>query len=141
WWTFIPLYGRYIGLSLSQIGIVVAVLMLPFAFSFAAAEIADRSERMRNVMIGLFISGLSIAALALVEHHTMWTLLAFGMMSMVGYAIILPSLNAMITLLSPKKIQGSATAMTDMMVFCSIIVGSPIIGRMIDVFGWPSTFV
>jgi MFS family permease len=119
---------------------MVAVFTLPFMLSFLAAEVADRSERLRNMMFGLLLAGLSVAFLAVLPH-TVTTLLVCGMVSMFGYAIALPSVSAVVTLVSPRQLKGSATAVFDLTMFGAIMVSSPILGALIDAFGWSMTFI
>ncbi len=137
---FIPLFAKAQGYSLLEIGLLVLAMNLPYLFSFIAAEIADHSERLRNIVIGFGVSAVSLAALSIWNEHS-WQLMLLMFCFMAGYAIIIPSVSGVATMLTPKRYTGTSTAAIDLVIFGAAIVLSPVFGILIDTFGWNSSFL
>lgn len=137
--AFIPLYAQEIGFSLSKIGVLVLVMNIPFLLSFVAAEIADRSERLRNIIIGFAISSISLGCMSL-WHTEEWAVWVFSFLMMAGYAIALPSIDSITTVLTPKKYTGTGSALNDLFTFLSVMIFSPVIGYLIDALNWQYLF-
>jgi MFS family permease len=138
--AYVTLYAATHGYSLIEVGMLVLVMNLPFVFSFFAAEISDRSERLRNVIIGCGISALGLAALSIGLDQRL-ALYGFAALVMVGFSILLPSISGVLTVLTPAAHRGTGSAMFDLVVFGSVVVFSPLIGYGIDAFGWEATFL
>lgn len=132
---YLPLYAASLGFSLIEIGALVLALNTPFLLSVFAAEVADHLERLGNVVIGFSVSCIAFALLAFFHQHD-WQLFVFGFLIVAGYSIINPSLNAIVSLLSPKKYAGTATAATFIVAYVSAVIFSPLIGGVIDASGW-----
>ncbi len=137
---FIPLFAIANGFSLFQIGVLVVVMNLPYLFSFIAAEVADHSERLRNLIIGLGISAIAVAALSF-WNTASWHLYLLGFFFMTGYAILIPSVSGIATMLIPKKYNGTGTAMIDLLIFSAVVLLAPLFGLLIDAIGWEQTFI
>ena len=60
---FIPLFGLSIDLSLSAIALLMAVMYLPFIFSYFFSELSDRLRQMNVIATGLFIGAFSFISL------------------------------------------------------------------------------
>ncbi|MFC1598333.1 MFS transporter [Patescibacteria group bacterium] len=138
--TFLPLYAVAQGYSLVKIGLLVLVMNIPFIFSFISAEIADHSERLRNVIVGFGLSAIAIGLLSILHDDGLW-LFALGFVFMAGYSVILPSISSVITILTPKQYTGTGSATLDMTIFISAIIFSPVIGFIVDTFDWGTTFL
>jgi len=138
--SFIPLYAQSQGYSFKEIGLLVLVMNTPYLFSFIAAEVADHSERFRNIMIGFGISALAIAGLS-IWHYQSWQFIALAFCFMSGYAIMFPSISGVASMLTPKKDTGTSTAAIDLIIFMSAVALSPLLGFFIDATGWRGTFL
>lgn len=138
--TFLPLYADSLGLGVIQIGLLLLVMNLPFLLSFISAEIADRSERLRNVIIGFGVSALALVLLS-IFHSNAVSLYILAFFVVAGFSIILPSISSVITILTPKKFMGTSSAMIDLMMFAAMIVFPPVIGELIDARGWETAFI
>lgn len=133
--TFIPLYAASIGFSVVKIGLLVLVMNIPFLLSFLAAELADHSERLRNILVGLGISAVALGLLSLWREAD-WHIFFFAFLLMAGYAIALPSISSIVTVLTPKKYVGTGSALVDIVLALSTVVFAPIVGQLIDRFSW-----
>lgn len=137
---YIPLYAESLGFSLVQIGLLVMVMNVPFILSIISAEIADHSERIRNVVIGMLITAISMGALAL-WNDKMWHIFVAGFFLVAGYSIVAPSLSSIITVLTPKEQTGTSSALLELTLQMAVVIFGPIIGLSIDVFDWEITFL
>jgi len=139
--TYVPLYAMAQGYTHVQTGLLLLVMGSPFFVSFLTAEMADHSERFRNIIVGLIVSSIALGGLAQWGQGTGWHLFACGFLLMAGFAIIEPSLSAIVTMLTPKKESGTSSAVMGCMVFLSVVVFSPVMGFLIDGYGWQKTFI
>lgn len=138
--AFLPLYAYDKGYSLVSVGLLVLVMNIPFVFSFISAEIADHSERLRNIIFGAALSAVALGLLSVFHSTSTWLfVLAFFLMA--GYSIILPSLSSVITVLTPKKYTGTGSAMIDIALFSAAVVQAPLVGFIIDKLGWDNMFL
>jgi MFS family permease len=137
---YIPLYAESLGFSLVHIGLLVMVMNVPFILSIFSAEIADHSERIRNVVIGMLIAAVSMGALAL-WNDQMWHLFVAGFFLVAGYSIVAPSLSSIITVLTPKEYSGTSTAMLELVLQMTVVFFGPVVGLSIDALDWETTFL
>lgn len=137
---YIPLYAESLGFSLVQIGLLVMVMNVPFILSIFSAEIADHSERIRNVVIGMIIAAVSMGALAL-WNDQMWHIFVAGFFLVAGYSIVAPSLSSIITVLTPKEYSGTSTALLELVLQMAVVIFGPMVGLSIDVLNWEATFL
>ena len=138
-YTFLPLFAVSQGYGIMGIGLLVLVSHVPFLFSFVAAEMADSSERMMNIIFGFAISATGFFLLSF--WNTTGFALAVGIfVIMSGVALLAPSIAGMVTMLAPRKASGTTSVMMSYMMFSSSAVISPIMGRLVDSYDWSQTF-
>ncbi|OGY86882.1 MAG: hypothetical protein A2233_05535 [Candidatus Kerfeldbacteria bacterium RIFOXYA2_FULL_38_24] len=137
--TFLPLYATDKGFSIPQVGLLVLIITLPSIFSFVVVEIANRYERLRNIIFGALISAIA-ALMFFILKPTGIEIFLCGFLLSLGYAIALPSLNAVITVLTPKQYTGTGSALINIAWFASVMIFAPIIGFLLDRFGWHFTY-
>lgn len=138
--TYVSLYAISRGFTFVETGVLLLVMTLPYFFSFLSAELADRTERIRNTVIGIAISTIALFCFA-IGVRSDWQIFASGFILVVGYAIALPSVGSMIDVMTPKKVNGRGAALTDMMFFMSVVCFAPIVGWLIDRGGWEYMFL
>lgn len=138
-YTFLPLFAVSLGYGIVGIGTLVLISHIPFLLSFVAAEIADSSERMMNIVIGFAISTTGFFLLSV--WHSSGIALAVGLfVVMAGVALLAPSIAGMVTMLAPKKASGTSSVMMSYMMFGSSAVMSPVMGRLVDAYDWAQSF-
>ena len=137
--TFLPLYARYLGYSISAAGTVL-LTNIPFLFSVLFAETADHKGRLRNVIMAFAISGITAFLLSLFSSSG-WLFVLIAVIFMVGHAMSIPALTAIISILTSKKSTGSSAAFLDIAAFGGAILFAPGIGLCVDIMGWRSTFI
>ncbi len=137
--VFLPLLAVSWGWSLLQVGLLVLVINTPYLLSFIAAELADHTERFAVALCGILLSATACLALASWHTHNLWVL-ALGASLVLGYTMVAPALNSLVAVLAPPSVMGTASAMMDIMLFGSSMVFGPVIGWLIDRYGWQTTF-
>lgn len=131
--VFIPLLALSLNLGLREIALLMAVMYLPFIFSFFFTEATDRLKKMNIIATGLFIGGLSFIFLSFIVDQ-MWIVLLASMISL-SLAIIRPAYNGMITHLTPRRMLGEVTGLNNLFVRLGHIVGPILTGVVADVYG------
>lgn len=137
--VFVPLFGLSMNFSLTSISLLMAVMYLPFIFSFFFSEIEDRMQRMNVIAMGLFIGALSYALLFLIVKET-WMILLVVMTSF-SLAIIRPAYNGAITRLTPRQMLGEVTGFNNLIERLGRILGPILTGFIADVYGLKITFL
>ncbi|MBU0578213.1 MFS transporter [Patescibacteria group bacterium] len=131
-YVFIPLFALVINLSLSKIALLMAVMYLPFIFSFFFSEVSDRLSKMNVIAVGLFIGAVSFVLLTFIVHQ-LWVVVLASMTSL-SLAIIRPAYNGMITHLSPRRMLGEITGLNNLFVRIGYIIGPIFSGIIADLY-------
>jgi MFS family permease len=139
--TYIPLYAQSNGYNHVETGFLILIMTIPFAFSFLTAEIADHSERFRNIVIGALVASVALFGVAVWGGNASWYLFGWAFLLMAGFAMIEPSLSAIISMLAPKRESGTSSEVIDLMTFGSVTLFSPLMGFLADGFGWERAFL
>ncbi len=128
--VFIPLFALSIDLNLREVALLMAVMYLPFIFSFLISEVTDRLKRMDVIAMGLFIGGFSFILLSFLVGQLWVAVLAT--MTSVSLAIIRPVYNGMITRLTPHRMLGEITSLNNIALRLGYVVGPVISGLIAD---------
>lgn len=136
--TFVPLYAAEQGFSVDRVGVLVLIANLSFLLSFFSGEISDRAGYVNNIVVGFFVSAMALFSLAFAT--TSMGIFASTFLFTAGYALFFPAIQAVITSLISKKHTGIASAAVHMCMLLSVAVASPIIGVLIDVLTWKTSF-
>ncbi|QQR84100.1 MFS transporter [Candidatus Peregrinibacteria bacterium] len=138
-YIFIPLFGLSIDMPLSTIALLMAVMYLPYAFSFFMSEITSRFHQLTTIATGLFVGAGSFILLFFIVHQT-WILLLVSLTSL-SMALIRPAYNGAISRLTPRRLLGEITSLNHFVERIGRILGPIITGLVADRFGIPSTFL
>jgi len=138
-YTFIPLFGLSMHLDLKSISLLMAVMYLPFIFSFFFSELEDRLPRMNLIAIGLFIAAVSYALLFLIVPQSGVILLVI--MTSFSMAIIRPAYQGAITRLAPAHQLGEVTGFDNLIERLGRILGPLFTGFIADVYGIQTAFL
>lgn len=138
--VFIPLFGLSIHLDLSSIALLMAVMYIPFIFSYLFSELSDRLEsRMSVIAIGLFIGAFSFVSLYFIVGKV-WLMILAASVSL-SLAIIRPVYNGAITRLTPRRMLGEVTGFNNFADRVGRIVGPILTGLIADIYGIEITFL
>ncbi|WP_181519913.1 MFS transporter [Anoxybacillus ayderensis] len=94
-WGLFPLYFTSLGLSVSQIGIIVAVYPASWGIcQLFTGIISDRFDRKKMIAYGMWLQALAMWFMLIVDHMTLW-ILGAALLGL-GTAIVYPTLQAAI---------------------------------------------
>lgn len=136
---FIPLFGLSINLDLHSIALLMAVMYLPYVFSYFFSEMSDRMKRMNVIATGLFIGSLSFILLYFIVDKT-WVVLLAAAISL-SMAIVRPAYNGAITRLTPRRMLGEVTGYNNFIERLGRIVGPVMAGLVADAYGLQIAFL
>lgn len=129
-YIFIPLFALSINLDLKSVALLMAVMYMPFVFSFFISELTDRLKRMNVIAMGLFIGGLSFILLSFLVEQLWVAVLAT--MTSVSLAILRPAYNGMLTRLTPRSNLGEITGFNNVAMRLGFVVGPIVSGLIAD---------
>jgi MFS family permease len=89
-WIAVPLYLTSQGLGITAVGVVVGVHSAMYFLQIATGGLADRIGRRPPVLAGMFIAGLGVLGMGLVNGYLPWAILAG--VSGLGMALLYPNL-------------------------------------------------
>ncbi len=135
---FIPLFAASIHLSLPKIALLMAVMYMPFVFSFIISEATDRWKRMDVIAFGLLIGALAFVFLSFILNEILIAIMAT--MKSVSLAILRPAYNGMITHLTPRRMLGEVTSLNNISMRLGFIVGPILTGVLADAYGLRMSF-
>ena len=131
--VFIPLFALSINLSLKSIALLMAVMYLPYIFSYFFSEIADKCKRMNVIAFGLFVGALSFILLYFLVTQVF--VMLFAATISLSMAIIRPAYNGAITRLTPRRMLGEVTGFNNLIERLGRIIGPILTGIVADVYG------
>ena len=137
-YIFIPLFALTIDLGLKQIAVLMAVMYIPFVFSFVISELTDRLERMHVIAMGLFIGSFAFIMLTFITQSVGVAFMAT--LTSASLAIIRPAYNGMITRLTPRRMLGEVTSLNNVALRFGYVVGPVLTGFIADRFSLPASF-
>lgn len=131
--VFLPLFALSINLSLGQVALFMAVMYVPFIFSYFFSEVAGHARKKNVIATGLFIGATSYILLSFVVDQA-WVVVLATMTSL-ALAIIRPAYNGVITHLTPRRMLGEITGLNNLLIRLGHIVGPIFSGLIADAYG------
>ncbi|WP_423747314.1 MFS transporter (plasmid) [Haladaptatus sp. SPP-AMP-3] len=89
-WIGVPLYLTSQGLGIAAVGVVVGVHSAMYFLQIGTGGLADRIGRRPPVIIGMFVAGVGVLGMTVVEGYLLWAVMAG--ISGVGMALLYPNL-------------------------------------------------
>ncbi len=125
--TLLPLYVRSLGLEAFHVGMLLATFSLAFlVFQFASGTLSDRAGRKIPTALGL---GLEAIVLVVLPHTGTFAILAAIMVLYgIAYALLFPSISALITDCTTPEEYGKATGIFHALLTAGVAIGAPVIG-------------
>jgi predicted MFS family arabinose efflux permease len=126
--SFLPLLAtQIVGVDASQVGILFTVGGLVSMFLFIpAGRLADRMDKKVLIIIGMLLSGLSMAGFAFFREY--WLLIAMSIMGNIGFTLFTPAAVALLSNNVPGYWQGTAMGIYGAAEDMGIILGSAVGG-------------
>ena len=137
-YPFLPVFARGLGVDLTSMSLLMTARSLLGITSPLFAPMADRRGRKFGMLVGtvIFTFGVSLVAI----HPSFWTLAIALMLAMLGKYMFDPAMQAYFGDRIPYHQRGTALAVTEVAWSMSFIVGVPVVGFLIDRFGWSAPF-
>jgi len=133
WGLFPLLFARH-GLSLSAIGLLVAVYPLVWGVGqLATGALSDRVGRKRLIAGGLALQAASLGVIAVGEGFAIWAIGAIGLG--IGTAMAYPTLLAAVGDVAHPAWRASAVGVYRLWRDAGFVVGALLSGAVADLFG------
>ena len=138
-YTFLPIYGAAIGLSSTQVGLLLGVNVLLIAFlQRPGGRLADRTRPVVLMVAGIIVSGLAVIAMPMVDHFG-WVL-AMNVLMGVANGIAVPAALVLAGREGTRVGMGSVMGLFDAALSLGFIVSPILLGLVLDIFGINSIF-
>ena len=137
-YPFLPIFARGLGVDISTMSLLMTGRSLIGATSPLFASIGDRRGRKFGMLLGTVIFTLGVGLVAL--YPNIWTLAIALILAVLGKYMFDPSMQAYFGDRIPYAQRGTALAVTEVAWSMAFIVGVPIVGFLIDRFGWSAPF-
>ena len=138
-YTFLPLLGLDIGITSSEVGIILGVnIFLIAVLQRACAGIADRSDPRLLIILGTVISGVAVFAMPYAKGFVI--ILALNIVMGAANGISMPAGFVLTGQVGRKMGMGSIMGLTDAGWSLGMIVSPIFSGLVMDSFGLPSIF-
>lgn len=137
-YPFLSVFARGLGVDLSTMSLLMTVRSLLGTSGPLFAPIADRRGRKFGMLAGILIFTFGVSLVAI--YPSFWTLAIALMFSIVGKYMFDPAMQAYFGDRIPYHQRGTALAVTEVAWSLSFIVGVPVVGFLIDKFGWSAPF-
>ena len=137
-YPFLPIFARGLGVDISTMSLLMTGRSLIGATSPLFASIGDRRGRKFGMLLGTLIFTLGVGLVAI--YPNIWTLAIALIMAVLGKYMFDPSMQAYFSDRIPYAQRGTALAITEVSWSMAFIIGVPIVGFLIDKFGWTAPF-
>ncbi|MDP1544965.1 MAG: MFS transporter [Anaerolineales bacterium] len=137
-YPFLPIFARGLGVDLSTMSLLMTARSLLGATSPLFAPIADQRGRKFGMLTGTAVFTLGVGLVVI--SPSVWTLAIALMLAMVGKYMFDPAMQAYFGDRIPYHQRGTALAVTEVAWSMSFIIGVPVVGFLIDRFGWAAPF-
>jgi predicted MFS family arabinose efflux permease len=137
-YPFLPVFARGLGVDISTMSLLMTARSLLGATSPLFAPIADRRGRKFGMLTGVIIFTIGVGLVAI--SPSVWTLAIALMLAMIGKYMFDPAMQAYFGDRIPYHQRGTALAVTEVAWSMSFIIGVPVVGFLIDRYGWSAPF-
>ena len=138
-YTFLPLYGAAIGISSTQVGILLGVNVLLIAFlQRPAGRLADRTRPVVLMVSGILLSGLAVAGMSLVP--TFGGVLVMNILMGVTNGIAVPAALVLASQEGERAGMGVVMGLFDAALSLGFIVSPILLGMVHDAYGVETIF-
>ena len=133
--TMLPLYLRYLGADVMQIGVFFTVSqILPLILQVLGGWISDTIGRLRSVALGSLI-GLGAFISPIFVPTWQWLYLTEGL-NAVTRSLVGPSFGAFIAEETAEEHRGKVYGITDTIYTVVTVIGPPLAGWLADTYGF-----
>jgi predicted MFS family arabinose efflux permease len=137
-YPFLPIFARGLGVDISTLSLLMTMRSLLGASSPLFAPLADRRGRKFGMSLGIIIFTVGVGLVAI--RPSFWSLAAALILGVIGKYMFDPSMQAYFGDRIPYEQRGTALAVTEVAWSMAFIIGVPVMGFLIDRFGWSAPF-
>jgi len=132
--TLLPLYVKNLGMEAFHVGMLLATFAIMFIIlQFPSGALSDKVGRLIPTTLGL---GLGIVSLTILPSLGSFPLLAVVMVFYgTSYAMLFPSISALVTDHTIPEERGLATGMFHAFLTAGVAIGAPLIGWVGEITG------
>ena len=136
---FLPAFARGLGVDLATISLAITASMSTSALAPFLAPIAERRGRRVGMLVGcaLFTAG----ALVLMLWHSVTAFFLMLFLINLGNNVFSPAMQAYLGDRTSYSQRGRVIGLTELSWALAFILGIPLIGVLIQAFGWQSPFI
>lgn len=138
-YIFVPLYALDSGMSYKDIAILMAVMYIPFIFSYFVSGLEDHLRKMYVIAFGLFVAGISFFFLYFITDSNY--LIVFAAVISLSMTIVRPAYNGAITRLTPRGKMGEMTGLNNFIERIGRVTGPVLAGLIATNFGLSMNFL
>ena len=132
--TLLPLYLKSLGMEAFHVGILLATFAVTFiALQVPSGILSDKLGRKIPAAVGLCLCVVSLAILPTLE--ALPTLIAVMVLYGTSYALIFPSISAMVADSTSPEERGRATGIFHALLTVGVAVGAPLMGWASEAIG------
>lgn len=133
--TMLPLYLKYLGADILQVGVFFTVSQIvPLVLQVLGGWISDSIGRLRSVAIGSVV-GLGAFISPIFVPTWQWLYLS-ELLNAVTRSLIGPSFGAFIAEETPEEHRGKVYGITDTIYTVVTVIGPPLAGWLADTYGF-----
>ena len=132
--TLLPLYLSSLGMEVFHVGILLATFAITFiALQVPSGILSDKLGRRIPLVVGLCLCVVSLAILPTLEAFP--TLISIMVLYGMSYALIFPSISAMVADYTAPEERGRATGIFHALLTVGVAIGAPIMGWTAEAIG------
>jgi predicted MFS family arabinose efflux permease len=137
-YPYLGVFQRGLGVDLRQFSLALSLRSASGIFGPFLATVADRYGRRSGMLfgVGLFTLGLSLVVI----WPSFPAFLAMLVLTILGNFVFIPSMQAYLGDRVPYERRGAVLAITEFSWSLSFILGIPLVGVVIRLFGWQAPF-
>jgi MFS family permease len=135
--TLLPLYIADLGMEALHVGILLSIFVIAFILlQFPSGHLSDKVGRKIPILAGLCLTTVSLITLPMVDTFTMLAII----MALYGtaYALLFPSISALVVEHSALEERGAATGIFHASLTAGVAIGSPTMGWVAEFTGTAS---
>lgn len=137
-YPFLPLFGRGLEVDLQMLSLALTLRSASGVFGPFLASIGDSRGRKSGMLLGLFLFISGIVALLVWPNY--WTFAAMLILTVTGNFVFIPSMQAYLGDQVPYQRRGLVLGLTEFGWSLSFIAGVPLVGLLIERYGWQAPF-
>jgi Arabinose efflux permease len=132
--TLLPLYVKGLGMEAFHVGMLLTTFVAVFILlQFPSGVISDRVGRWIPTATGLSFCIISLAMLP--KFGTFTTLAIIMALYGVGYALVFPSISALVADYTVSEERGLATGIFHALLTAGVAIGAPVMGWVAELMG------